>query len=177
MRGDVLTCSPPGSGPGRAPPDSGRGRGPSHLRLPAAPRPRPGPTPTPNPPRGGGARAVRCGPERGGSAKAMAAGEGGGAGAHLPEEVRRAIYGELTPEEKQANYVRSIKHWWTEYAERKVNELEEHPSDTLYYDKNTLPRWVPPPPEAQTDWGVVPPDVRREEEAAKERVEFVVKGE
>ena len=40
-------------------------------------------------------------------------------GAELPDFVRRAIYGEITLEEKRAALDTSTRNWWREYAARK----------------------------------------------------------
>ena len=74
-------------------------------------------------------------------------------GSELPEYIRRAIYGEMTLEEKRAAVDASTNNWWREYAARKNDEEEEHVADTLLYDERChLPRTAPRP-------DVVPPDV------------------
>ena len=55
---------------------------------------------------------------------------------------RETVDGKLT---KAEAYNRSLKRWWVEYSDRKNADQEEHPCDSLYYDRNTLPRTVPPP--------------------------------
>lgn len=35
--------------------------------------------------------------------------------------------------------------WWTEYADRKNDEEDEHVSDSLLYDRSHLPRTIPAP--------------------------------
>ena len=67
-------------------------------------------------------------------------------GAELPDFVRRAIYGEITLEEKRAALDTSTRNWWREYAARKNDEEEEHVADTLLYDERcNLPRMAPRP--------------------------------
>ena len=67
-------------------------------------------------------------------------------GGELPNYVRRAIYGEMTLEEKRAAVDKSTNNWWREYAARKNDEEEEHVADTLLYDERChLPRTVPRP--------------------------------
>ena len=67
-------------------------------------------------------------------------------GAELPDFVRRAIYGEITLEEKRAALDTSTRNWWREYAARKNDEEEEHVADTLLYDERChLPRMAPRP--------------------------------
>lgn len=67
-------------------------------------------------------------------------------GGELPEYVRRAIFGEMTLEEKRAAVDKSTNNWWREYAARKNDEEEEHVADTLLYDERChLPRMVPRP--------------------------------
>eukprot|EP00965_Chrysotila_dentata_P258947 6213403-Pleurochrysis_carterae.AAC.1 len=72
---------------------------------------------------------------------------------NLPEHIRRAIYGEQSPEEKRAAYEAGLSHWWKEYAARKNDEDEEHVADSLLYDERChLPRSAPRPdvvPESQ----------------------------
>ena len=64
----------------------------------------------------------------------------------LPEHVRRAIYGEMTPEEKRVACDKSMNNWWREYSARKNDEEEEHVADTLLYDERChLPRMAPRP--------------------------------
>ncbi|QDZ22407.1 hypothetical protein HOP50_07g49470 [Chloropicon primus] len=55
---------------------------------------------------------------------------------------RETVEGNLT---KAEAYDRSLRSWWREYSDRKNADEEEHPCDSLYYDRNTLPRTVPPP--------------------------------
>mmetsp|Transcript_6805 Transcript_6805/g.14250 ORF Transcript_6805/g.14250 Transcript_6805/m.14250 type:complete len:120 (-) Transcript_6805:178-537(-) len=55
---------------------------------------------------------------------------------------RETVDGRLT---KAEAYDRSLKSWWMEYSDRKNADDEEHPCDSLYYDRNTLPRTTPPP--------------------------------
>ena len=65
-------------------------------------------------------------------------------GSELPEYVRRAIYGEMTLDEKRAALDQSTNNWWKEYAARKNDEEEEHVADTLLYDERChLPRTAP----------------------------------
>jgi hypothetical protein len=67
-------------------------------------------------------------------------------GAELPDYIRRAIYGEMTLEEKRSAVDKSMNNWWKEYAARKNDEEEEHVADTLLYDERChLPRTVPRP--------------------------------
>lgn len=67
-------------------------------------------------------------------------------GGDIPENVRRAIYGEMSLEEKRAEVDKSTNNWWREYAARKNDEEEEHVADTLLYDERChLPRTVPRP--------------------------------
>ena len=64
----------------------------------------------------------------------------------LPGYVRRAIYGEMSLEEKRAALDTSTNNWWREYAARKNDEDEEHVADTLLYDERChLPRSAPRP--------------------------------
>ena len=64
----------------------------------------------------------------------------------LPEYVRRAIYGEVSLEEKRAALDKSTNNWWREYTARKNDEDEEHVADTLLYDERChLPRSAPRP--------------------------------
>lgn len=35
--------------------------------------------------------------------------------------------------------------WWSEYADRKNDEEDEHVADSLLYDRSHLPRSAPPP--------------------------------
>ena len=47
-----------------------------------------------------------------------------------PAHVLEAIYGKpKNKEEKQAEYQKSLKNWWTTYAERRHDE-EEYVADT-----------------------------------------------
>jgi hypothetical protein len=65
---------------------------------------------------------------------------------NIPEYIRRAIYGEMSMEEKRAAVDKSTTNWWREYAARKNDEEEEHVADTLLYDERChLPRTVPRP--------------------------------
>lgn len=67
-------------------------------------------------------------------------------GNELPDYIRRAIYGEMSIEEKRAECDKSMNNWWREYAARKNDEEEEHVADTLLYDERChLPRTVPRP--------------------------------
>ena len=67
-------------------------------------------------------------------------------GSELPDHVRRAIYGEMSLEEKRAACDKSMNNWWREYAARKNDEEEEHVADTLLYDERChLPRMAPRP--------------------------------
>ena len=67
-------------------------------------------------------------------------------GGELPDSIRRAIYGEMTLEEKRAAVDKSMNNWWREYAARKNDEEEEHVADTLLYDERChLPRTAPRP--------------------------------
>ena len=67
----------------------------------------------------------------------------------LPPGVLDVIYGRSETVDgklsKAEAYNRSLKRWWVEYSDRKNADEEEHPCDSLYYDRNTLPRTVPPP--------------------------------
>lgn len=64
----------------------------------------------------------------------------------VPEYIRRAIYGEMTLEEKRAAVDKSTTNWWREYSARKNDEEEEHVADTLLYDERChLPRTAPRP--------------------------------
>eukprot|EP00659_Diplonema_papillatum_P015378 gene15378-23512_t len=56
-----------------------------------------------------------------------------------------AIYGAASPEDKQKSLETSLQSWWSEYADRKNDEDEEHVADSLLYDRNTLPRTAPAP--------------------------------
>eukprot|EP00873_Tetraselmis_striata_P009334 jgi/Tetstr1/429598/TSEL_019497.t1 len=71
------------------------------------------------------------------SGSAAASGAAGSVG--CPPHVLDAIYGTSTAKKKEA-YEASLKNWWTEYADRKNDEEDEHVADTLLYDKNHLPR-------------------------------------
>ena len=56
------------------------------------------------------------------------------------------IYGRRRPSgptSPRPDYERSLRSWWKEYSDRKNADEEEHPCDSLYYDRNTLPRTVP----------------------------------
>mmetsp|Transcript_34045 Transcript_34045/g.56370 ORF Transcript_34045/g.56370 Transcript_34045/m.56370 type:complete len:108 (-) Transcript_34045:351-674(-) len=67
-------------------------------------------------------------------------------GGTVPDYIRRAIYGDMTLEEKRAAVDQSTRNWWREYASRKNDEEEEHVADTLLYDERChLPRTVPRP--------------------------------
>ena len=75
-------------------------------------------------------------------------------GGDLPDFVRRAIYGEVTLEEKRAALDTSMNNWWREYAARKNDEEEEHVADTLLYDERChLPRTAPRPDVVFDDLG------------------------
>lgn len=64
----------------------------------------------------------------------------------LPQAVLDAIHGRQTPEDKKAQYDRSLGNWWGEYAARKNDEEEEHVADSLLYDERChLPRSAPRP--------------------------------
>lgn len=64
----------------------------------------------------------------------------------LPKAVLDAIHGKQTPEDKKAQYDKSLGHWWGEYAARKNDEEEEHVADSLLYDERChLPRSAPRP--------------------------------
>ena len=85
-------------------------------------------------------------PPRAAIALALVAHRMSSQGADLPEYIRRAIYGEMTVEEKRAAVDKSMNNWWREYAARKNDEEEEHVADTLLYDERChLPRTVPRP--------------------------------
>ena len=78
-------------------------------------------------------------------------------GGELPEDVRRAIYGEMSLEEKRAACDRSMNNWWREYAARKNDDEEEHVAETLLYDERChLPRTAPRPDVVVID-GAAPP--------------------
>lgn len=63
-----------------------------------------------------------------------------------PPHVLAAIYGaKPTAEEKKKAYEASLQRWWTEYADRKNDEEDEHVSDSLLYDRSHLPRTIPAP--------------------------------
>ena len=91
-------------------------------------------------------------------------------GASVPSHVMEAIYGKgafqaTAAEEasgvdervgssgeaprttsKEALYEASLRRWWSDYAARKGDDdEEEYLSNSLLYDKNTLPRSVPAP--------------------------------
>ena len=55
---------------------------------------------------------------------------------------RETVEGNMS---KSEAYNKSLKRWWVEYSDRKNADQEEHPCDSLSYDRNTLPRTVPPP--------------------------------
>jgi hypothetical protein len=38
-----------------------------------------------------------------------------------------------------------MHRWWTEYADRKNDEEDEHVSDSLLYERSHLPRSIPAP--------------------------------
>ena len=60
-------------------------------------------------------------------------------GGELPEYIRRAIYGELTLEEKRAAVDKSLNNWWSVYAVSQNDD--KHVADTLLYDERChLPR-------------------------------------
>ncbi|KAI3438668.1 hypothetical protein D9Q98_001089 [Chlorella vulgaris] len=60
-----------------------------------------------------------------------------------PPHVLEAIYGKV--EDKKAALEHSLHRWWTEYADRKNDEEDEHVADSLLYDRNHLPRTAPAP--------------------------------
>mmetsp|Transcript_2135 Transcript_2135/g.4948 ORF Transcript_2135/g.4948 Transcript_2135/m.4948 type:complete len:107 (-) Transcript_2135:346-666(-) len=66
----------------------------------------------------------------------------------LPQEVLDVICGKKDATDgkmtKAEAYNNSLRKWWGEYSDRK-NDEEEHPCDSLYYDRNTLPRMTPAP--------------------------------
>ena len=76
-------------------------------------------------------------------------GEGERQGSRLSPAILDVIYGRRETVEgnltKAQAYERSLRSWWMEYSDRKNADEEEHPCDSLYYDRNTLPRTVPPP--------------------------------
>ena len=82
----------------------------------------------------------------------------------LPPHVLAAIYGQITTEEKEENYKKSLVHWWQEYADRKNDEEDEHVADSLLYDRSHLPRTIPAPQEWH-DAGR--PSLKKEEEEKK----------
>ncbi|KAL4519506.1 hypothetical protein Ndes2526A_g01889 [Nannochloris sp. 'desiccata'] len=61
------------------------------------------------------------------------------------EQVLKAIYGDVG--DKKADYEKSLKRWWSEYASRKNHEEDEHEhvANSLLYDRNHLPRTAPAP--------------------------------
>jgi len=63
-----------------------------------------------------------------------------------PANVLEAIYAK--PTNKAEIYDNSLKRWWVEYAERKVDEEDEHVADSLLYDRRHLPRTAPAPDKA-----------------------------
>ena len=70
-------------------------------------------------------------------------------GSLLSPAILDVIYGRRETVEdnltKAQAYERSLRSWWKEYSDRKNADEEEHPCDSLYYDRNALPRTVPPP--------------------------------
>ena len=68
-----------------------------------------------------------------------------------PQYILDAIYGgqdnsRANAMSKTEQYNISLSNWWQTYSERKHDEDdEENVSDSLLYDKNTLPRSAPRP--------------------------------
>ncbi|GBF88335.1 hypothetical protein Rsub_01047 [Raphidocelis subcapitata] len=92
-----------------------------------------GPAPTAPPPQQAAAAAAGAA-----APPAAPAQQAGGSG--LSEAMRRAIHGEVTPQEKDAQLKGSLQRWWKEYAGRK-NEEEDMVADSLMYDERChLPR-------------------------------------
>ena len=90
--------------------------------------------------------------------------------APLPEYLRRAIYGEMSLEEKRAALDKSTNNWWKEYAARKNDEEEEHVADTLLYDERChLPRMAPRPDVVPADAHTIPNFI---DSAFRTRVEY-----
>ncbi|EFN57483.1 hypothetical protein CHLNCDRAFT_143009 [Chlorella variabilis] len=77
------------------------------------------------------------------SAAAGAAHNGGARSSGCPPHVLAAIYGKM--ENKKEALDKSLQRWWSEYADRKNDEEDEHVADSLLYDRNHLPRTAPAP--------------------------------
>jgi len=67
---------------------------------------------------------------------------GGGAGEGAGGEGQA---GGPSTSSKEAQYESSLRRWWSDYAARKEDDDDEHHSNSLLYDKNTLPRSAPAP--------------------------------
>eukprot|EP00200_Dunaliella_tertiolecta_P001508 CAMPEP_0202348988 /NCGR_PEP_ID=MMETSP1126-20121109/6672_1 /ASSEMBLY_ACC=CAM_ASM_000457 /TAXON_ID=3047 /ORGANISM="Dunaliella tertiolecta, Strain CCMP1320" /LENGTH=90 /DNA_ID=CAMNT_0048940733 /DNA_START=114 /DNA_END=386 /DNA_ORIENTATION=+ len=89
-------------------------------------------------------------------------------GSALSPEMLRLIKGEVTEEEKAANYDSSLERWWTEYAARKNDEDQEHVADSLLYDERChLPRTAPRPTYANNIQNSIHKDAPQQNGAAK----------
>lgn len=61
-------------------------------------------------------------------------------------DTREGNAGAAPATSKEALYETSLRRWWSDYAARKGDDdEEEYLSNSLLYDKNTLPRSVPAP--------------------------------
>jgi len=68
-------------------------------------------------------------PQKAGEPVSVPAGGGSSGGGGCPPHVLEAIYGSNTAKKSEL-YEASLKSWWTEYADRKNDEEEEHVADT-----------------------------------------------